>query len=304
MSKSFYFAVISIPDAIWGAVVGMLGALFVAWINNRFQKERLSDQHQHDVGKLVQQQKHDIEKLNQQHRHDIEQKQEEREKAVRKEVYLEAAKEYANAANFLSKFSHIDFPAEEQQALIKDYDAAIGKLHLIGSEDTLKKLAATNQFFVAASLHLWGLKWRIVDIKKHIQVLDERIKRNAGIQQQIADTFAQMSQEQLNSGSPQIQKLSETLREREEDSKASLESINGLDSQLRQEHKAICLAAQTKTAEFGELLIEAVITVRNDLGIPITNPGDYRSTMTRMREAVKDEMHSYLENAFKDVPVH
>lgn len=109
-----------IPASFWGVIVGATFPLAGVWMTNRASEKRLAAQFAHDR----------------------ELKTEEREMALKKEVYLSAAEAISTGISVLANFANFEM---HDEAVVKPYtekSPVIAKVHIIGSLETIKALNA------------------------------------------------------------------------------------------------------------------------------------------------------------------
>jgi Na+/glutamate symporter len=85
-----------------GAVVGLLGALVVSWLNNRANTKRQERQLQHDA-----------ERQERQLRNDAEQRRLERDRSLQREIYLGAIEAMGKWQWYLGRMADMNLPDEK-----------------------------------------------------------------------------------------------------------------------------------------------------------------------------------------------
>lgn len=102
-------------------------------------------------------------------------REEEREFLLRRDAYLPAAEAIARAQEFLARAPAADLGREGGQAVLDAVMGALGKVHLIGSEPTIKATVAFATELNLAYLNLAAQKTPLIELQNEIDSLDAKV---------------------------------------------------------------------------------------------------------------------------------
>ena len=231
-----------IPATFWGVVAGSLFTLLGIWLQNRGHDRRL-------VRQLA---------------HDREVKARERDLALRKEIYLDAAEAVQAAFNSLMSFPNLDIPNDKVMAAYTEKNAAIAKVYVVAKIETARAFANLLTEFTDAGMRLMIARAPLFGRKTYAKALEGYIQgweKEAGrwleeIKQfNVAGLVDQRRWSVLNSNLEAAQKAAKGLRQEQE--KANEEVMRGSLSLFE--------AAISESARIQKLVGPLVLAVRREL---------------------------------------
>lgn len=97
-------------------------------------------------------------------------KKTERDMALRKEVFLNAAESLVKMVRYLANFSNITICNEDRTKHYESSLGAIGKMHLIASNDTLSALIKANEYLLVSDQLLWASLQKVSILKELFEI--------------------------------------------------------------------------------------------------------------------------------------
>ncbi len=144
-----------IPDAVWAAIIASLLTLGGVHLANRNSRK----QHREAL------------------EHDARQRDREREMSLRREVYLKATEAISKCQNFLMRLSNIDISEQELATEFSHDSAAIAKIHIVGTNNTVQAVSAFLHEWSSVYLELALKRIGLIERKKRIESLMECVDK-------------------------------------------------------------------------------------------------------------------------------
>lgn len=233
-----------IPAVVWSGIVAAMITLFGVWLQSRSHYKRQQEQLQHDS----------------------DQRRTEREMALRREVYLGAAEGAAKLQEYLGKFADTKLPQQDHGALLADSGAALSRVHLIGSIETLKAFRDIQNCFSRSALDLLERKaltnyvtTRISEVEARI---NELVQTRGQLLELIQTTKDSKDGKPLELLIPKFEEINSTIEQH-------LSTVEHLRKDLEDRQKQLMVDAVSASAELGSYMGKAVITVRRELGLEL-----------------------------------
>jgi hypothetical protein len=135
------------PGLIWSGLVGALIALVSSFLTNWGNNRRLRQQLDHDLAQRKAQLSHDEERQRIQLAHDSDEHRIGREMSLRRDVYLDAAEATGSLQEYISNSARTDLPETERLSLIKGSTGVLNKVHVVGSNETIKAFTGVQLAF-------------------------------------------------------------------------------------------------------------------------------------------------------------
>lgn len=161
MNQGFY--------SVLGAIVALIGALWVMRRNNHENTKRLQMQLDHDT----------------------EQRRLERESALQHQIYLEVIESLAQWQQYLSSFSMTNVSTEETNKIMDGASQKFSKGYVIGSADTLLALNKLNLYFAKKVYSLSERRYehnriseKVERVRTDLNFANERVGQATNSQQQ------------------------------------------------------------------------------------------------------------------------
>ena len=271
-----------IPIALFVAIVGSVGTLLGGIIaavlaltmnrqSNRQQNVRLKLQLQHEA----------------------DQSNREREMALRRDVYLEAASEMAKAGYFIAKFGDLNLPLGEHEAMAKNFGAAMSKVHMVAGMEILTKAIEASNVFASINLELNLLRFSLLLNQKDISILQKSVENDIAQQQNLVARIGQLQTATPNH--PDISALSTTFQEMETRIQQARKLLVELNDRTMKDHFNLSSVVFKRTLSFGAKLIEVNIAFRNELNFNLKGcEENYKTIVSQSQEQAVKEMDKYI----------
>jgi hypothetical protein len=164
--------------AIIAAIVTLSGAIFAAtatlvgvYITHRGNERRFTKQLEHDR----------------------EQKRTEREMAIRKEVFLDAAEAIVAGIGIITRYADLKIPADDLAKEFSEKRSAIAKLHLIAREETVYSVSLFMSELSEAILQLSLRRQALIQLQTRIVFLDREIEGSGREKERLIDLMRQLN---------------------------------------------------------------------------------------------------------------
>ena len=258
----------SIPSAAWGLIGTIIGAL-IGFVTTKTQLNHTAKERRLD-----------------------------REAEIRREVYLEAAEAIASSSEMLVGLMKANVFSKDFNTTVAGYTAAINKINLIGTPETIKAVANYSAAFSKSTLYLISKKIPLAKLQVDIDLLDSMITNTTALR----DEYSAKFHESIRNDPSDIKKseffhnmfvdisnrLTKMFNDKVEKSKMQFELLQEFG-----------LEVVNVTASLAPLLKNACISVRNEMG----NPIDEKEYENILQEAT-DKMPEYLKEFYADIRKH
>jgi hypothetical protein len=145
----------SVPATFWGIVVGSFFTVIGVVLTNVANTQRLRLQHQHEWT--------------------LESK--ERDLALRRDTYLEAMEAIASAVAAIGRFGNLNIASDDLMMVYTDKSPAIGKVSIVGKEETIQAVADFSRELTGAFLRLSSKREKLNWLMQRSASLDEKIEQ-------------------------------------------------------------------------------------------------------------------------------
>lgn len=230
--------------------------------------------------------------------HNTKERRLDREAEIRRDVYLEAAEAIASSSEMLAGIAKANVFSKEFNTIVDGYIAAINKVHLIGTPETIKAVAGYSAAFSKSTLYLISKKVPFAKLQVEIDSLDSLISNTIALR----DEYSAKFHECLRNDPSDIKKsefyhqmfvdisdrLTKMMDEKVEKSKMQFE--------LAQEYG---MELANVNASLTPFMKNACIAVRNEIGNPIDEK-EYEKILQETTEG----MPEYLKGFFADMRKH
>jgi hypothetical protein len=193
-------------------------------------------------------------------KHNSNEKERDRRMSIRRDTYLFAAEKIGQQLNFLSGFYQTKGPLPE------GYEEAKTKIHIIGSDETIKSLNEYNDHMVDTFAELVPQKYEIDLLEQKIDFITEGLKK--GMQ----------------------------------DPNKSIEEFKRIFSEHHKLTYELASKCQQKTQLAEELLIPVIVAIRKELDSPFDEKA-YREMMKISHNKWKKNIEKYIAS-MKDKYIH
>ncbi len=236
----------AIPSAFWGVIVGSFFSIGGVALTNLASDRRLRAQFEHE--RVL--------------------KTKDREMALRKEIYLEAAEAIAAGMNSISRFANLEIQHDEITKAYAEKAPAISKVHVIARTETVQALAGFTTQLNSLFLTLFAQRYEFQRTKNAISILDDQIVEFGKERDRILELMKQHNIE----GAVNERRWEVLQNSFEFEQKRVAEAIAQRDELMRilypkqLEFMRDCVA---HSARLSQLLIPVLSAVRNELELPL-----------------------------------
>lgn len=194
----------------------------------------------------------------------------EREKIIKKEVYLESVESITKAQNFFVNLSNLNFPTEELSRRMNDEAGVIAKVQIVGSERTVKAVTTVMAAIGTAVLELMLERVSLEERKSEI----ERLSVLRSTNEDEVDRYVKIMKD-LNLEGNHDQRLWDTINggvlfESEQRDKLT-DEIDKLWEVQKRDHLDFSKKCMERFFEVTSLMAEVVLAVRAELNLPISD---------------------------------
>ena len=194
----------------------------------------------------------------------------ERVKSIKKEVYLQATEALTRTQNIVANLANLNIDEQKINAEMVKYSGLIAKVQIVGSEKTVKAVTTIMSSIGTAILELMLERSALVNRKNEIELLEKyRIKSADEIDRYIS------IMKNVNLEGSQDQRLWDTINQNIEFESTQrdkyAQEINDLWEIQNKEHLEFTKKCMDKFFEITSLLPDAVLSVREELDLDISN---------------------------------
>lgn len=270
---SFIEILESIPPALYGVMIGSLLTVIGVTLTNISNTKRLRIQHEHE--------------------RNLENKT--RDLTLRRDVYMEAMEAISAGLVAVSRFSELNTSSDELMHSYTDLSPKIGKVTIVGKNETIKAVATFNLELTGAFLRLTATREKIKAVVQRIESLGKEIE---AAQQELNNLADSMGEENIEKNrkrkKDQIQREYNDTKKRLEHLKAECDL---LENQFMSMQIDLVQECTSEVAKLDELLVPMIGLMRSELELPF-NETYYAKILKSGHEKQKE----YLAEFFKDFP--
>lgn len=236
----------TIPASFWGIVVGSFFSIGGVALTNRASDRRLRAQFEHER----------------------ELKTKDREMALRKEVYLDAAEAIAAGMSAIGRFANLDVPNDQITKAYAEKSPAISKVHVIARTETVEALAGFTSQLNSLFLTLFAKRFELEKAKSRISIIDNQIAEFGKERDRTLEMMKQYNIEGIadNRRWEVLQNNFEFEQKRVADSIAHRAELAEILYPKQLEFMRDCVA---HSARLRQTLISVLSAVRSELELPL-----------------------------------
>lgn len=217
----------------------------------------------------------------------------EREKSIKKEVYLQAVEALTRTQNVVASLSNLNIDEQKATAGMVNDSGLIAKVQIVGSEKTVKAVSTITASIGTAIMELMLERRALVERKARIESL-EGLRSNA--QSEIERYISIMKN--LNLEGNQDKRLWDTINNQVEfETKHRdnfIQETSDLWNAQNKEHLEFTQKCMNKYFEITSLLPVAVLAVREELSLPISDEA-YLNIFNKNMERGKQVFSDFVE---------
>jgi len=222
----------------------------------------------------------------------------EREKNIKKEVYLQAVEALTRTQNVVGSIANLEINEQEITKRMVDDSGPIAKVQIVGSESTVRAVTTIMGSIGTAIIELMLERSSLISRKNYIKILDDlRSKKQDEIERYIS-IIKNLNLE--GNKDPHLWKIiNENVDFETKQRDEYLETIDGLRELQQKEHFIFTKKCMDKFFEITTLLPDAVLAVREDLDLPISNEA-YLDIFNKNTELGKEVFSEFFEKASQE----
>ena len=157
----------AVPATVWGFLVGSLITVIGVALTNASNTKRLRLQHAHE--REIAERTRDL--------------------AMRRDVYLGAFDAIATGMTMVGNFGELDVPFQDLMRSYMSKAAAMGKVTIVGEEDTIRAVANFEQALTGAFIRLTAQRNGVDQQFTRMQALADKIARSEAEQERLEATI-------------------------------------------------------------------------------------------------------------------
>jgi hypothetical protein len=217
----------------------------------------------------------------------------EREKSIKKEVYLQAVEALTRTQNVVASLSNLNIDEQKATAGMVNDSGLIAKVQIVGSEKTVKAVSTITASIGTAIMELMLERRTLVERKARIESLEGlRLKAQSEIERYIS------IMKNLNLEGNQDKRLWDTINNQVEfETKHRdnfIQETSDLWNAQNKEHLEFTQKCMNKYFEITSLLPVAVLAVREELSLPISDEA-YLNIFNKNMERGKQVFSDFVE---------
>lgn len=264
-----------IPAAFWGVLFGSFFSILGVWLTNKASERRLENQFNHE--RLV--------------------KSTERELALKKDIFLDAAEAVSAAISSLSKFANLDMANDKVMERYLEKSAVLAKVHVVGTMQTVDSLSNLIDEHRKQAFDLWAVRHRLNAQKSAIANLDNLV---AKFQKEVDVTLELIKQFNTSGSGDQqrwdrLQKNVEFEMKRVDD---GLANRGQLVQKLAREHVVFIAACSRASGAVAKHVAPLVKAIRQELDLPL-DLDKYQARLDQSLSQQIEDSDQYLVKMFK-----
>lgn len=261
----------TIPDVVWAAVIASLLTICGVLLTNRGNRKVLKDQ-------LL---------------HDAQQRDRERNMELRRDVYLEGAEAITKNHMVLMRLPNLEIPDSKLGQEFSESAAAISKVSVIGSADTVRAVTELSTELGVKYLQLTAKRIPLVDRKDDVDILNELIQESSVEQDRSIELMKEMNLQ----GNPDERRLAVINRnfefEKEQSKKYSAER-DQLEQENRKELVQFIRNCFQASKDVGKYMVPAVSAVRKEMDLGFEEE-EYRATLERSWKTTERSLSDFID---------
>ena len=261
----------SIPPTFLGIILGSLLTIIGVILTNSSNTRRLRLQHEHERS--------------------LENKS--RDLNLRRDVYMEAMEAIATGLVAVSRFGDLNISADTLMHSYTDLSPKIGKVTIVGNNDTIKALATFNLELTGAFLRLSAKREKFNTLFHHSQAIEKELEQARQEQKHMAGLLKEA--QAVQAGLTPDDRL-------QEESDAAARQVEELQAEYEDTWKQIfpiqiqlVKDSTTEVAVLDQLLVPLIGLMRAELELPF-NEAYYAEILKSGHEKQRE----YLDAFFRD----
>lgn len=227
----------------------------------------------------------------------------EREKTIKKEVYMDAVEAIIRSQNMIASFSNLEIPEQQLTSCFSEDVGKVAKIQIVGSKKTVRAVTYFTGEIGTATLNLMLARGQLMERKHFIEVATEfRDKSQNEIEQyvEVMKSLNLAGNDDTNTWRYVNESYENECHRRD----TYNDEINSLWKSQNKEHREYIRKCMRTFFEITALLPNIVLSVREELDLEIP-PEDYLdiyNANTKKAETVFENFLKELEASYPLVP--
>lgn len=231
--------VASIPATFWGVIIGSLFTVIGVTITNTSNTRRLRLQHEHE--RALDARTRDLN--------------------MRREVYLGAFEAIATGMSMVGNFSELEVPYQELMRAFMGKSGAIGKVTMVGREETIQAVTGFEQALTRAFIQLSMQRSAVDQQYQQARSLSEKIERSLAEQERLVAAI----EREDDASDPAV--LARSLDHERQRTEALRAKVAEIDAVMVPAVQQLVAASMRAVGELNLLLAPVIRQVRAELGL-------------------------------------
>lgn len=259
-----------VPATFWGVICGSFFSILAVALTNRASTDRLEIQFTHER------------RL----------KTKERELALKKEIFLEAAEAVSLALSAITNISDLNMPNEKVMEEYRKKAPALAKIQLVGSTKTVEAVLEFTGDWSAKTLSLFAVRHKLMMERNAIVALDSQIL----LFSKEADRYLELQKQYNLSLTKDPAKWNVLQSGFDFEQKRSVDgnrTRQELAVQLGAKHLQLIGACSQAVVEISPLIVPLLLAAREELELPL-NENVYKESVEKSLTKQRLRMDRYL----------
>jgi len=199
----------------------------------------------------------------------------ERLQSLRREIYPAAAGALARAQELIAKLPGLDLSRDTAQGVIDQVVEALGRVHLVGSEETLRATTAVTAAFDAAFLALAAQRRPVVELQNEIDGIDIKVRHLSYERDQLMSSITRLAGDGVAQHAALWGEMNMRFDKLHREIGNLMKRRGEKVSALTAAQRAYALEAAQQALKLAKLSVPAFLALRAELGVAIDET-DYR----------------------------
>ncbi|MCS6120035.1 hypothetical protein G3444_14185 [Shewanella baltica] len=226
-------------------------------------------------------------------------RKQERDVNLRKDVYLKTAEELTKAQQYLGSLANSDLSnLQNQQKTLGELFSATSKIHIVGSDETIRCVVNVTCKFTVAMLSITAKSMSLHDLKSDIDILSGLIDDFSSKRENYLNEITAFN---LSGNADKV--LWDKLQGNFNFVRDEIANYIQERSQKWDEHnvyqRQLMIECVRESLELAELVVPAVISIRKELGLPF-NEIAYIELMKKQSLEAEAVIKSFLSDIDKN----
>jgi len=260
-----------IPSTVYAALMASLITLLGVSLSNRAAHKRL-------INQLA------IES---------DERKQEREISLKKDVYLQAAEELTKAQQYIGSLVNSDLAnLQSQQKTLESFFSATSKIHIVGSDETIKSTVDVTKKFTVALLEIMTKAMPLHAIKSDIDEFSNLIDDYSSKREKYLNEMTSFNLSGNRDGEL-WEKLQDNFNFVQSEIDQSIEERSNKWLEHNKHQRELMVVCTKEALELAELVVPAVISIRKELDLPFDEK-EYKLLMKRQSSEAEKVIQSFL----------